>query len=217
MHRICHAPGLRTAPGAASRWTGRSRRLAPADAHCSMLEEVRRWWRAIGAVASVQVKGVPPETHAMLRRWAAAAHRSLQEHRLQHLIAEASTPTADEGLAQPGGPAGGSVPVSEAVAGLRRDRDRRWHRRPCHSAGRRGGRRGRGPGSVPPVRGGPGCSGARGPRGLLRALRAGPHRHSAPTASAPRTVGSAFLAIPQGAASDAAAPVLGASRARHRV
>ena len=45
---------------------------------------------------SIQVKGVPAEVHATLRRRAAAAGMSLQEYLLAHLVAEASTPTLDE-------------------------------------------------------------------------------------------------------------------------
>ncbi|MCU4186416.1 hypothetical protein K6U06_18760 [Acidiferrimicrobium sp. IK] len=74
---------------------------------------------------SVQVKGVPAETHAVLRRRAAAANQSLQEYLLQRLIEEAATPTVEEVLDRAGGRAGGSVPFSEASAVLRGDRDRR--------------------------------------------------------------------------------------------
>jgi plasmid stability protein len=74
---------------------------------------------------SVQVKNVPPETHAVLRRRAAAAHQSLQEYLRQRLIEEAATPTVEEVLERAGGRAGGSVRFAEAVAALREDRDRR--------------------------------------------------------------------------------------------
>lgn len=74
---------------------------------------------------SVQVKGVPAETHAVLRRRAAAANQSLQEYLLQRLIEEAATPTVEEVLDRAGGRAGGSVRFSEASAVLRGDRDRR--------------------------------------------------------------------------------------------
>jgi hypothetical protein len=72
---------------------------------------------------SVQVKDVPPATHAVLRRRAAEANQSLQEYLRQRLIEEAATPTVEEALA--GGRAGGSIPFSEAVSALREDRDRR--------------------------------------------------------------------------------------------
>ncbi|MGH9078172.1 MAG: FitA-like ribbon-helix-helix domain-containing protein [Acidimicrobiales bacterium] len=74
---------------------------------------------------SVQVKDVPPETHAVLRRRAAAANQSLQVYLRQRLIEEAASPTVEEVLARTGGRAGGSAPFSEAVSTLREDRDRR--------------------------------------------------------------------------------------------
>ena len=74
---------------------------------------------------SVQVKDVPPETHAVLRRRAAAAHQSLQEYLRQRLIEEAATPTLEEILERAGGRAGGSVPLTEAAAMVGEDRDRR--------------------------------------------------------------------------------------------
>jgi hypothetical protein len=74
---------------------------------------------------SVQVKDVPAETHAVLRRRAAAANQSLQEYLRQRLIEEAATPTVEEVLERAGGRAGGSVAFSEAVGVLREDRDRR--------------------------------------------------------------------------------------------
>ena len=42
---------------------------------------------------SIQVKDVPDEVHAVLRRRAAAAGKSLQEYLLDRLTQEASTPT----------------------------------------------------------------------------------------------------------------------------
>ena len=70
---------------------------------------------------SVQVKNVPAETHAVLRRRAATANQSLQEYLRQWLIEEAATPTVEEILER----AGGTVPFSEAIAVLHEDRDRR--------------------------------------------------------------------------------------------
>lgn len=75
-----------------------------------------------GAMPSVQIKDVPDETHAVLRRRAAAAHQSLQEYLRSRLIEEASAPTLDEVLDRAGGRAGGSVPFSDAVDALSRDR-----------------------------------------------------------------------------------------------
>jgi antitoxin FitA len=74
---------------------------------------------------SVQIKDVPEETHAVLRRRAAAAHQSLQEYLLQQLIEVASRPTVDEVLARAGGRAGGSASFHDSTRALREDRDRR--------------------------------------------------------------------------------------------
>jgi hypothetical protein len=74
---------------------------------------------------SVQIKDVPPETHAVLRRRAAEAHQSLQEYLRSWLIEEAARPTVAEVLRRAGGRAGGSVPLATAVDVLRADRDRR--------------------------------------------------------------------------------------------
>ncbi|OUZ07361.1 hypothetical protein BHE97_17430 [Aeromicrobium sp. PE09-221] len=76
-------------------------------------------------MTSVQVKDVPEEVHAVLRRRAAAAGQSLQEYLKARLIAEASTPTVDEVLDRAGGRAGGRLSFSEAVEALQADRDRR--------------------------------------------------------------------------------------------
>jgi antitoxin FitA len=74
---------------------------------------------------SVQIKDVPEQTHAVLRRRAAAAHQSLQEYLRARLIEEASEPTLDEVLDRAGGRSGGAVPLKDAVAALRADRDSR--------------------------------------------------------------------------------------------
>lgn len=74
---------------------------------------------------SVQIKDVPAETHAVLRRRAAAAHQSLQEYLRARLIAEAASPTVEEVLDRAGGRAGGSVPFDVATEALREDHDRR--------------------------------------------------------------------------------------------
>jgi antitoxin FitA len=74
---------------------------------------------------SVQIKDVPEQTHAVLRRRAAAAHQSLQEYLRTWLIQEASQPTLDEVLDRAGGRSGGTVPLKDAVATLRAERDRR--------------------------------------------------------------------------------------------
>jgi plasmid stability protein len=74
---------------------------------------------------SIQIKDVPEETHAVLRRRAAAAHQSLQEYLRTHLIEEASGPTVEELLDRAAGRAGGSISFRTAVEALREDRDRR--------------------------------------------------------------------------------------------
>lgn len=71
---------------------------------------------------SVQIKGVPEFTHAVLRQRAAAAHQSLQEYLLTRLIEEAATPTVDEVLERAGGRAGGRLSFETAAAALREDR-----------------------------------------------------------------------------------------------
>ena len=74
---------------------------------------------------SIQIKDVPPETHAVLVRRAAAAHQSLQEYLRARLVESARQPTLDEVLDRAGGRSGGSVPIEDAVGILRADRARR--------------------------------------------------------------------------------------------
>jgi len=74
---------------------------------------------------SVQVKAVPDDVHAVLRRRAASAGQSLQEYLLGRLVEEARRPTVDEVLDRAGGRAGGSLPLAEAARVLRGERDRR--------------------------------------------------------------------------------------------
>jgi hypothetical protein len=76
-------------------------------------------------VPSIQIKGVPEETHAVLRRRAAAAGQSLQEYLLARLVEDASTPTLEEVLDRAGGRAGGTVTSRQAARIVRADRDRR--------------------------------------------------------------------------------------------
>lgn len=80
--------------------------------------------RQNGAMTSVQIKDVPVEVHATLRRRAAAAGQSLQEYLLERLTEEAQTPTLDEVLERAGGRAGGSVTFKAAVAALHNERAR---------------------------------------------------------------------------------------------
>ena len=63
------------------------------------LETVAPFWRHRryrGEMATIQIKHVPAETHAVLTRRAAAAHQSLQEYLLAKLVEEAAHPTNAE-------------------------------------------------------------------------------------------------------------------------
>ena len=74
---------------------------------------------------SVQIKDVPEDTHAVLKRRAAHARQSLQEYLRTKLIEEASRPTVDEVLARAGGRSGGSLTRKAAARAVRNDRARR--------------------------------------------------------------------------------------------
>jgi hypothetical protein len=74
---------------------------------------------------SIQVKGVPTEVHAILRRRAAAAGQSLQEHLLALLVTEASTPTLEEVLDRVSQHSGGRASAKAAVKAVRTERDSR--------------------------------------------------------------------------------------------
>ena len=74
---------------------------------------------------SIQVKGVPGDVHATLRRRAAAAGQSLQEYLLARLVEDARTPTIEEVLERAGGRAGGRAGFKAAAAAIRADRDAR--------------------------------------------------------------------------------------------
>jgi hypothetical protein len=73
-------------------------------------------------MTSVQIKGVPEETHRVLRRRAAASHQSLQEYLLKRLMEDAETPTLDEVLERAANRTGGSLSLKEAAGAVRRDR-----------------------------------------------------------------------------------------------
>jgi L-amino acid N-acyltransferase YncA len=74
---------------------------------------------------SIQVKGVPAEVHATLRRRAAVAGKSLQEYLLERLIEEATQPTLDELFANVDQRTSGDVGLEQAAALVRQDRDDR--------------------------------------------------------------------------------------------
>jgi plasmid stability protein len=74
---------------------------------------------------SIQVKDVPDDVHATLRRRAALSGQSLQEYLRSRLIADAQTPTLEEILERAGGRSGGRAPFRAAVDAVRADRDAR--------------------------------------------------------------------------------------------
>ena len=74
---------------------------------------------------SIQVKDVPEDVHAALRRRAAAAGKSLQEYLLDRLVEEGRTPTLEEVLDRAGGRAGGRAGYKAAAKAVRAERDAR--------------------------------------------------------------------------------------------
>jgi antitoxin FitA len=74
---------------------------------------------------SIQVKDVPADVHATLRRRAATAGMSLQEYLLARLSEDAATPTMDELIERAGGRSGGNFSLDEAVRTVRSERDAR--------------------------------------------------------------------------------------------
>ncbi|GMU78672.1 MAG: hypothetical protein AMXMBFR46_14670 [Acidimicrobiia bacterium] len=74
---------------------------------------------------SIQVKDVPDDVHATLRRRAASAGMSLQEYLLGRLVEDARAPTLEEVLDRAGGRAGGRAPLTTAARAVRSDRDAR--------------------------------------------------------------------------------------------
>lgn len=78
-----------------------------------------------GPMPSVQIKDVPADVHAVLRRRAAAAGQSLQEYLLGRLVADARRPSLDELLDRAGQRAGGSTGFGDAARLIRADRNER--------------------------------------------------------------------------------------------
>jgi plasmid stability protein len=74
---------------------------------------------------TVQVRDLPDETHAVLRRRATEAGMSLQEYLLATLNELAQRPTVHEVLARAGGRSGGRVGFDAAASHLRTERDER--------------------------------------------------------------------------------------------
>jgi plasmid stability protein len=84
-----------------------------------------RQWSYSGGVATIQVKNVPDEAHAILRQRAAASGQSLQEYMLSWIERVTSRPTVDEVLTRIGHRSGGHLSAAEVVQQLRDDRDER--------------------------------------------------------------------------------------------
>ena len=82
-------------------------------------------WRYASDVPSIQVKDVPDEVHATLRKRAAAAGQSLQEYLLGRLVAEATQPTIEEVLERASQRSGGRITTRDAVRAVRAERDSR--------------------------------------------------------------------------------------------
>jgi hypothetical protein len=76
-------------------------------------------------VPSIQVKDVPDDVHATLRRRAAAAGQSLQEYLLAQLTRDAGAPTLDELLDRVSERAGGRATFRDAAKAVRAERDAR--------------------------------------------------------------------------------------------
>ena len=74
---------------------------------------------------SIQIKAVPEDVHAELRRRAVNAGQSLQEYLLARLVDEARRPSLDDLLTRAGHRSGGHVSFEFATAAVREDRDRR--------------------------------------------------------------------------------------------
>ena len=74
---------------------------------------------------SHQVRHVPADVHAILRRRAASEGKSLQEYVLGLLVAQTRRPTRHEVLARAGRRAGGHFSMEETVEILRAERDAR--------------------------------------------------------------------------------------------
>jgi antitoxin FitA len=74
---------------------------------------------------SVQIKNVPDDVHAVIRRRAASAGQSLQEFLLAHLTDYARQPTLDEVFERIEQRTGGRLSLQFAVAAQRADRDSR--------------------------------------------------------------------------------------------
>lgn len=80
-------------------------------------------WRYDRDMPSVQIKDVPDDVHAVLRRRAANEGKSLQEYLLGRLVDEARRPSVHEVLSRAGRRRGGRMPFDFASRAIREDRD----------------------------------------------------------------------------------------------
>ncbi len=74
---------------------------------------------------SIQIKDVPDDVHAVLRRRAASAGQSLQEYLLARLREDTQTPTVAEVLERIEYRTGGKLGFRAAARAVRSDRDAR--------------------------------------------------------------------------------------------
>jgi len=74
---------------------------------------------------SIQVRHVPADVHAVLRKRAAAEGKSLQEYVLGLLVTQARRPTRHEVLTSAGRRARGRVGFQEAADAIREERESR--------------------------------------------------------------------------------------------
>lgn len=80
------------------------------------------FWRYAEPVPSVQIKDVPNDVHAVLRRRAAEAGQSLQEYLLGRLTEEARTPSLGEVFDRVERRSGGRFSARDAVTAVRDER-----------------------------------------------------------------------------------------------
>ena len=76
-------------------------------------------------MATIQIKNVPEDTHAVLVRRAAAAHQSLQAYLLSRLESDAGSESVDEILDRVESHDDASLPFDAALEMLEEGRDRR--------------------------------------------------------------------------------------------
>lgn len=84
-----------------------------------------RYQRYDDVMATIQIKNVPEEAHAILRQRAAVAGQSLQEYMLTWIEQATARPTVDEVLARIGHRSGGHLTADLVVQQLREERDHR--------------------------------------------------------------------------------------------